>query len=77
MLMAAVGVFYREGLQAPSQPARSAMGWYYWGKGPWLPQKKEGEAQMRRNRGGIELWEVEGTHFSLGKKERNHTLGGG
>ena len=37
------------------------------GKEPWLPKKKEGEAMTRRDRGGIELWEVKGTHSSFGK----------
>ena len=63
-------VFYREGLQAPPQPAKSAMARDTGIPGlkePWLPKKEEGEAKMRRDRGGNELWEVEGTHSSLGK----------
>ena len=62
-------VFYREELQAPPQPARSAMGrdtGIPGGKNPGCPKKEEGEAQMRRDRGENELWEVEGTHSSLG-----------
>ena len=62
--------FYREGLQAPPQPARSAKGTdtgILGGKNPACPKKEEEETQMRRDRGGKELWEVEGTHCSLGK----------
>ena len=58
------------GLQPPPQPDRSAMGrdtGIPGGKNPGYPKQEEGEAQMRKDRGGNELWEVEGTHSSRGK----------
>ena len=64
--------FYREGLQAPPQPVRSPMGRVTGipgRKNPGCPKKEEGEAQKRRDRRGNELWEVEGSHSSLGKGE--------
>ena len=71
-------VFYREGLQVPPQSARSAMGidtGIPGGKYPHCPKRRKWETQLRRDRGGNELWEVEGTHSSLGKNPPVKLLG--
>ncbi|MPC41123.1 hypothetical protein E2C01_034708 [Portunus trituberculatus] len=61
--------FYREGLQAPPQPARSAMGrdtGIPEGKKVLAAQKRQKERQRQHKQKGTELWKVESTHSSLG-----------
>ena len=68
--MATVDVFYREGLQALPQLTMSAMGrdtGILEGKNPGCLKRNKGGKDQERQQGGIELWELEGTHSSLGR----------
>ena len=69
-LVGGLGIFLRGGVASHTPTSWSAMArdtGIPGGEGPRLPKKEEEEVQMRRDRGGSELWDVEGTHSSLGK----------